>query len=585
MGKAEIISHLGDGRYSARLIYDYSRSDAMIAAIDEQVALLDARIATLPDGQEKSLAQLQRAALLKRKEYLEANVIEEDVKSPWCADLTEDLSGIVGTIEVPGEIGIVQIQPGYDGNAAYDADRDGQMQGTAAGDPAAVFYNLAMLPGWQKWMPTYRYGSITAIDTAADTCTVELDTAQSSAQSLDINHLSVLYNVPIEYMSCNSGAFEVGDKVLVKFDSVKGQTVSNWATAKVIGFKEEPKECERSFFVKPIFNGLPAIKGSESLRLEYTFDGADYQLNGKVHGTRYDPGSYFLAGHAGPFELPDQSHVGAEITVRVSNSYSPGTGRNALYHGFQLVSGDDPYDFWRGYQGVTYYFKRVDWRPSAVKLADGIRSTVTVEGKQFDCYEIPFTDLYCTMRIPDETATNLWPKRYYDVSECTFNFEDNPAALGTVWSRVSPMSGVPAIYDYSAPVQWLHEIYIYDRDPGWNGRSPTIQYGAIPWGADLSHCFGQPEEDTLSEWIVRFNPPDNVGGAFERGLPVPFTVENSCILVDDSDGNNPTFANFISRQKYYLTAQIHSLNLGQIYLDVQQFVAEWSYEMLEQTDF
>ena len=51
-----------------------------------------------------------------------------EVKPAWCADLTEELSGDVGIIEIAGDIDKgVNVQPGYEGNAVYNAARDGAM--------------------------------------------------------------------------------------------------------------------------------------------------------------------------------------------------------------------------------------------------------------------------------------------------------------------------------------------------------------------------------------------------------------------------------------------------------------------------
>jgi hypothetical protein len=136
---------------------------------------------------------------------------------------------------VPGESVEFNIQPGYDGNAVYDSARDGQLTPTLAMTPAAAFYNLAMLPGWQKWKPTYRYGTITAVD--GDLANVTLDAATSTQQGLGVNQESTLSDVPIEYMTCNGSSFEVGDEVLVKF---AGQ---EWSSPIVVGFKDNPAAC------------------------------------------------------------------------------------------------------------------------------------------------------------------------------------------------------------------------------------------------------------------------------------------------------------------------------------------------------
>jgi hypothetical protein len=241
MGKGIIKSGGDDGLYNVELALHRDRVDDTIKIIDAQIETLTTKINAMEEGDEKELEKLRRSSYQKRKDYLNDNMSEDPTVSAWCGDLTEDLGGNVGTIEIPGERGIVQIQPGYEGGAAYNITRDGQLQPAAASTPAGTFYNLAMLPGWQKWMPTYRHGVISNIDTDNDTCDVALDAATSSQQGLTVNQAGSLTGIPIEYMSCNSIAFENGDSVLVKFE---GQ---EWSGAKVVGFKEEPKSCSFSF--------------------------------------------------------------------------------------------------------------------------------------------------------------------------------------------------------------------------------------------------------------------------------------------------------------------------------------------------
>lgn len=237
MGKGIIKSGGDDGLYNVELALHRDRVDDTIKIIDAQIETLTTKINAMEEGDEKELEKLRRSSYQKRKDYLNDNMSEDPTVSAWCGDLTEDLGGNVGTIEIPGERGIVQIQPGYEGGAAYNITRDGQLQPAAASTPAGTFYNLAMLPGWQKWMPTYRHGVISNIDTDNDTCDVSLESAISSQQSLDVNQRGSLSGISIEYMSCNSTAFEDGDSVLVKFEGQK------WSGAKVIGFKTNPKPC------------------------------------------------------------------------------------------------------------------------------------------------------------------------------------------------------------------------------------------------------------------------------------------------------------------------------------------------------
>jgi len=161
-------------------------------------------------------------------------------------------------IEIAGDIEKgVNIHSGFDDSADYSASRDGQMlevlskktkTSSKSQHSAGVYWNLAMRPGWQKWRPNYRYGTITSIDTANDKCNVTLDaclaTDTPDGRQMDVNQTATLSDVPIEYMNCDSLAFEVNDEVVVKFEN------HDWDDPKVIGFKKEPKRCGQWIVVK-----------------------------------------------------------------------------------------------------------------------------------------------------------------------------------------------------------------------------------------------------------------------------------------------------------------------------------------------
>ncbi|KKL11907.1 hypothetical protein LCGC14_2541080, partial [marine sediment metagenome] len=185
---------------------------------------------------EKTILQMEALSLQDRVDEIKDLAEYGHEVTLWCADYTLDLSGNVGIIEVPGEQTARIVQPGYESNAVYSGERDGQILPAIVSTPAAVFWNLAMMPGWQKWMPTYRYGAITWID--GDTCNVTLEEATSSQQGIDVNQSLELTDVPIDYMSCNGAVFSEGDLVLVKF------TNQDFEQPRVIGFKSNPKPCE-----------------------------------------------------------------------------------------------------------------------------------------------------------------------------------------------------------------------------------------------------------------------------------------------------------------------------------------------------
>lgn len=116
---------------------------------------------------------------------------------------------------------------------------DGALLHPVAQSPWQSFVNLAIHPGWQRHMPTYRWGTALAVYEDRNTMDVQLAPAASSVQGMDINKATVLRQVPVEYMTCNASVFEENDRVVVKF---KGQ---NWTKPVVIGFVDEPKSCQK----------------------------------------------------------------------------------------------------------------------------------------------------------------------------------------------------------------------------------------------------------------------------------------------------------------------------------------------------
>lgn len=294
MGYARILSGGPDGRYSIELDYGADQKAALLTALNELLARIDnaiasqqvliteadakeavqvarveaaqaeviAAAASLPPGSPKpdtlgfkfELAQLaqmkSRHAPLRLKldalKFDRAQTLRRaaawaafnptETRSAWCVDLTEDaaVGSYVATADIPGESNLIVLAPGC---RPWQAG-DGILTAREIMSPAQAFLNAAILPGWQRFMPTYRWGTCTAIDEDADTMSVSLASQPSSAQSLVINQASTLTGVPVVYMTCNAKAFEVGDRVVVQFI---GQS---WASPRVIGFLDNPKPCE-----------------------------------------------------------------------------------------------------------------------------------------------------------------------------------------------------------------------------------------------------------------------------------------------------------------------------------------------------
>jgi len=242
MGKGQIVSGGTDGQYSVKLLYDRTKSQAALDQVNRWITMKEEQIDKYWYSNPEKLPALKLAleSLKKWKAYYES-IPEDPTVDAWCADLSEDLTGEVATVEINGEPDQVLVRPGYTDQAAFDMSRDGQLQHIKAMTPEQWFYNAAMAPGWKKWMPTYRVGEITKLD--ADKCDVLLDDATTeiiNAGSQSINATMTHEDIDIEYMDCNGEAFEVGDRVVVEY---RDRSPSGENKPVVIGFETEPKPC------------------------------------------------------------------------------------------------------------------------------------------------------------------------------------------------------------------------------------------------------------------------------------------------------------------------------------------------------
>lgn len=321
MGKGEILSGGTDGLYSLKLLMNRERADNTINWLNDQVThlndviipqletelsdaetALNAALAALETAitaynageitrdelvaatKVKSEAenvyqlalfslkenQLKKDTYTKQVEYYGIQAGEDPIVDAWCADLTENLSGIVGTMEIPNERQRpVMIRPGHAGRSIFDSRRDGQLIPVMSMTPAQALYNYMMFPGWQKWMPTYRIGTITKryVGGRHFVFDVTLDPALSTAQGLNVNESDELHFVPAEYMQTDSMAFEIGDRVIVEF---VGQ---DYRRPKIIGFESNPRKCEAIFYLKIMRDDGKLVDDSLEFEVtEFSFD-------------------------------------------------------------------------------------------------------------------------------------------------------------------------------------------------------------------------------------------------------------------------------------------------------------------------
>lgn len=286
MGKATIFANLGKGLYTATIGRKTERIEARIAEITAELAkiadeilaqqaiillnenalkaaisgltyiannpdmkweekekLMDAAsrsIAALTSKVENaqrqiSMLQTKKASLLEEKERLE-DAIEVETKDIWCCDYSNKLSGDVGTIEVTTNSDKPIIVPGHPKGtlSVYDYAKHGIFNPLYnAGVPNSLTA-FCIEPGWRKWKPFYRTGTLTS--KTANTGNVSLDSAFADAnRNLGVNQTATLSNVPIDYMGIGGALFRSGDKVVVKFLN------KDWSQPRIIGFVDHPR--------------------------------------------------------------------------------------------------------------------------------------------------------------------------------------------------------------------------------------------------------------------------------------------------------------------------------------------------------
>lgn len=278
-------------------------------------------------------------------------------RDAWCADLTEDAIGYVKTLEIPGESDLILIAPG----GTYPSlETAGYLRSRALMSPWQAFFNAAVLPGWQKFKPTYRFGTITALDEDANTATVELAVARSSAQQLPVNKSNTLTNIPVVYMDCNAAAFDVGDRAVVEF---QGQ---DWSAPRVIGFVDNPRGCGWPCVGTTPYNGPWFVTSSQVL--------VDKMM---------DPGTLFewKTDYANTWSDLSVPHVNPLIAIDEVpfEKYVPGMERGALRYFDYGRPNVDP----NNSGGMGYFWAQIRtkayWDAASIAIPSGVKAIVTVD--------------------------------------------------------------------------------------------------------------------------------------------------------------------------------------------------------------
>jgi predicted transglutaminase-like cysteine proteinase len=177
---------------------DYAVADPPTKALrkavtDAQKAYITAQSNCNKKQTEINLLGLELASVNKRLAEIETALTVES-RTVWCADYSTALTGSVGTIEINGEAGRINIVP--EGKSGI-----GLLQHPLAMTPSGVFYNWALLPAWQKWKPTYRVGIIDSIDYENDLADVGIPDQFSEGLAINQGGTSWSYEYTDEAIS------------------------------------------------------------------------------------------------------------------------------------------------------------------------------------------------------------------------------------------------------------------------------------------------------------------------------------------------------------------------------------------------
>lgn len=122
----------------------------------------------------------------------------------------------------------------------------------------ATVHHIALLPAYQLHRPRYRRAKITKVNNTTNTCDVLMDQDDISSlrgdhnASYNITPEERIYDVPIEYMDCDSLVFSANDFVVVKF-------FWDWSTPAVIGFVDNPQRCPLPIYLESGFFDLKSF--------------------------------------------------------------------------------------------------------------------------------------------------------------------------------------------------------------------------------------------------------------------------------------------------------------------------------------
>lgn len=283
---------------------------------------------------------------------------------------------------------------------------------------------------------------------------------------------------------------------------------------KVIGHKDGVKSCE--FYIKCTFNGFPAVKRGEVVRL---WDGTDGEDKIDTSAMIYREG-----GVAGPFKISANRDVYPYVyySANGDNIFSVftevGTKEEAdveayyIFADWKMYGEEFPAFGFRmdrlrlneppallNWNHIAYA-KIVQWKKHAIRLKDCPKTTIEVDGKSVSAYCVDFVNLHTLWQ--EKRKTQDW-----NVCGCGWHASDI-----LLWGGK---------HDYIESDEVIAPYgFGYWYDQGWCG------FGCKAWdGTDYGYC-------------------SRVEGVLNISTPFVPTIEQCCILGDESSDSYGGFEYF-----------------------------------------
>ncbi len=225
---------LDSAKVTLQLAVDNEEPREIIVGFQEDVIVATSNLVNAKT--DLSVAKYKLLSAEKRLATLNAaKTANQEVIAIFMADSgTSIVQGtVIGVAEIAREaslsstfVALPSERPGH--SVLYEETRDGNVLPKIAERPYGWWYNTMVEPSAQIWQP--RYWSAVLIFKDDDLNTGKIATIASTNFNTRPDSDIFFLDVPFEYETTNSLTFQVGDTVLVEFDSNRDPTIIGFAS-------------------------------------------------------------------------------------------------------------------------------------------------------------------------------------------------------------------------------------------------------------------------------------------------------------------------------------------------------------------